>query len=241
MRTLKIIFVTVFICSFCTPLWADKKAEEEKIIDLILKNSKSYHSLDFESYKETWVHKPYVMRMDPDGGRVTNWDTLAQRYQNAMENEIPLWDDIRISISNFHADIKGKTAWVVNDQQEVGLSEGGPDLYKVWAIRFLEKVDGEWKLAFYITGDYPDPKDPPIQGNLNETANLALQAGQFEKAIEIYELNAKLYPDSWEVYDSLGEVYLKTGKKKQAIETFKRSLVLNPENNNVITKLKMLE
>ena len=52
------------------------------------------------------------------------------------------------------------------------------------------------------------------------------------QAIEIFRINADLYPDSWNVYDSLGEALLRAGNTDEAVAMYERSLVLNPENTN---------
>jgi D-alanyl-D-alanine-carboxypeptidase/D-alanyl-D-alanine-endopeptidase len=52
------------------------------------------------------------------------------------------------------------------------------------------------------------------------------------KALEIFKMNVALYPDSWNVYDSYGEMLLKTGQKEEAIKMYKKSLELNPKNEN---------
>lgn len=52
------------------------------------------------------------------------------------------------------------------------------------------------------------------------------------KAINIFKLNTKLFPNSANVYDSLGEAYLENGNKEQAIFHYKKSLALNPNNEN---------
>jgi len=67
---------------------------------------------------------------------------------------------------------------------------------------------------------------------------------RFDEAIEVFKLNVKLYPDSWNVYDSLGETYAKTGKKERAIENYEKSLELNPQNRNaekMLVKLRGVE
>jgi tetratricopeptide (TPR) repeat protein len=51
------------------------------------------------------------------------------------------------------------------------------------------------------------------------------------EAIEIFKLNTQLFPQSWNVYDSLGEAYFNIGNKKMAIQNYKKSLELNPNNN----------
>ncbi len=60
-------------------------------------------------------------------------------------------------------------------------------------------------------------------------------------AVKIFELNAKAYPESSNVYDSLAEGYMKIGKNKLAIKNYEKSLQLDPDNLNaaeLIEKLK---
>ncbi len=68
-------------------------------------------------------------------------------------------------------------------------------------------------------------------GNENEI-NLygynLLNAGQHDKAIEIFILNTKKFPKSANAFDSLGEAYATKGDKKNAVINFKKSLSMNP-------------
>jgi tetratricopeptide (TPR) repeat protein len=61
------------------------------------------------------------------------------------------------------------------------------------------------------------------------------------EAIDIFKLNAKNYPDSGNVYDSLGEAYMKSGQKQLAIDNYKKSLEKDPSNGNAKQKLKELQ
>jgi glyoxylase-like metal-dependent hydrolase (beta-lactamase superfamily II) len=63
---------------------------------------------------------------------------------------------------------------------------------------------------------------------------------QVEAAIAIFELNVEAYPESWNVYDSLGEAHMVRGDRDRAIELYRRSLELNPENGNAVTMLERL-
>jgi len=60
------------------------------------------------------------------------------------------------------------------------------------------------------------------------------------EAIDIFKLNAKNYPDSGNVYDSLGEAYMQSGQKQLAIDSYKKSLEKDPSNDNARQKLKDL-
>ena len=79
-------------------------------------------------------------------------------------------------------------------------------------------------------------KYPSYQG-LNENiingiGYYALGKKNFDGAIAIFSLNCDLYPLSWNVYDSLGEAYLLAGNTMAAIENYKKSVELNPDNKN---------
>ncbi len=62
-----------------------------------------------------------------------------------------------------------------------------------------------------------------------------------EKAIEIFKLNVKYFPNNWNGFDSLAEAYAEAGEKKLAIENYEKSLVLNPQSKSGIEALKKLK
>jgi CubicO group peptidase (beta-lactamase class C family) len=59
-----------------------------------------------------------------------------------------------------------------------------------------------------------------------------LQLGKVKEAIEVFKLNVAAYPDSGNCYDSLGEAYLASGDKKLALLNYKKSVELDPTNEN---------
>ncbi len=79
-------------------------------------------------------------------------------------------------------------------------------------------------------------KYPDIKEYNEKTINLLgyrlIQAGHVDDAIEVFELNTVLYPDSWNVYDSLGEAFATLGDNKRAIENYTKSIQINPDNKN---------
>ena len=70
------------------------------------------------------------------------------------------------------------------------------------------------------------------EDNLNNLGYEYLNKNENEKALEILKLNVLLYPNSGNVFDSYAEILLKMNKKEDAIKMYKKSIELNPENEN---------
>jgi tetratricopeptide (TPR) repeat protein len=68
--------------------------------------------------------------------------------------------------------------------------------------------------------------------NLNDLGYVFMENGEMKKALEVFKLNVYLFPDSWNVYDSYGEALLNSNNKTEAIKMYKKSLELNPDNEN---------
>lgn len=75
-----------------------------------------------------------------------------------------------------------------------------------------------------------DPTYAILEGDMNRVGYELLQNGKTKEAIEVFKINAETYPKSGNVYDSLGEAYLKEGNKKLAITNYKKSVELDPAN-----------
>ncbi|MBV6878998.1 serine hydrolase [Epilithonimonas ginsengisoli] len=77
-----------------------------------------------------------------------------------------------------------------------------------------------------------NPAFDPQEVELNNWAYRMMANNQQTEASEIFKLNVHLFPNSWNAYDSYGEVLLKTGNKNKAVEMYKKSVELNPKNEN---------
>ncbi|MDX2444875.1 MAG: transglutaminase domain-containing protein [Bacteroidales bacterium] len=87
----------------------------------------------------------------------------------------------------------------------------------------------------------PKGKIVLIESTLNALGYELYTEGHKEEAIEVLKWNVEAYPESWNVYDSLGEAYMKNGQKDLAIQNYKKSLELNPENDNGKKMLEEIE
>ena len=70
------------------------------------------------------------------------------------------------------------------------------------------------------------------EASLNGTGYWLLQTGRIGRATDLFRLNVELFPQSWNVYDSLAECLLAAGDRDGAILNYTRSLELNPQNTN---------
>jgi tetratricopeptide (TPR) repeat protein len=78
------------------------------------------------------------------------------------------------------------------------------------------------------------------EGQLNGLGYRLIRANNFKAAIRILQLNVEAYPQSSNVYDSLGEAYMNAGNKPLAITNYQKSLQLNPKNAGAVSMLRKL-
>lgn len=85
------------------------------------------------------------------------------------------------------------------------------------------------------------PTQKVDESTLNGLGYMLLAAGQTSGAITIFQRNVQEYPQSGNVYDSLGEAYMKAGQKDLAIQNCEKSLQLNPKNQHAVEMLEKLK
>jgi tetratricopeptide (TPR) repeat protein len=68
-----------------------------------------------------------------------------------------------------------------------------------------------------------------------------MQEKHLPEAIELLKLNAQMYPDSSNAFESLGEAYGSSGERQLAIESYTKALDKDPRNQDAKEKLKQLE
>lgn len=84
-------------------------------------------------------------------------------------------------------------------------------------------------LEEYIYGSFP----------LNRLGRKYLNEN-VDAAIAIFEINIRLFPDAWNTYDGYGEALRKKGRLEESLESYDKSVKLNPDNQaglNAIAEL----
>lgn len=107
---------------------------------------------------------------------------------------------------------------------------------------YLKEFNYEKALEGYLAIKALDSLDVSInEGNFNRSGYELLRADDYENALNIFKINVALHPDSPNVYDSLGEAYMKKGDTVAAIDNYKKSLALDSGNRRAKDHLKKLE
>ena len=90
-----------------------------------------------------------------------------------------------------------------------------------------------------VLGERSQPKSRYyfLEGEINGLGYAFLQQNRVTEAIHMLKLNVELFPESWNVYDSLGEALLLSGDAPGATAMYERSLTLNPDNANATEAL----
>jgi predicted small secreted protein len=78
------------------------------------------------------------------------------------------------------------------------------------------------------------------EDELNVLGYDLLRAKQTRAAVRILQLNTEAYPASGNTWDSLGEAYMDDGDKPDAIANYRKSLAINPANQNAVVMLGKL-
>lgn len=221
--------------------------DETAIKNVLRTETETYYKRDLQAWKSLWVQDAQVNRnFISKYGMFTNngWDSIAAlRERMFKENPKPI--PIQLKNANYTIRQNGNMAWVEYDQDlfypELDTSNGSGFSRE---YRVLVKQNGQWKIASQIT-TYPKSftliGPVAVEDNLNTTGYLLLTANKIKDAIEVFALNVKLFPESWNTYDSLGEAYLADGNKALAIKNYEQSVKLNPKNDTGIKALEKLK
>jgi tetratricopeptide (TPR) repeat protein len=99
------------------------------------------------------------------------------------------------------------------------------------------KIDEAVTLYRKLFAEKPD--DPGVsEARLNLFGYQLATRGEFAKAIAVLKLNSELRPKSSNTHDSLAEIYLASGDRARALETYRRVLEVLPTDTTTEENLK---
>ena len=97
-------------------------------------------------------------------------------------------------------------------------------------------------LSFTVYGTFKkrDSSFALSEVEVNAWGYTLMRAGDTKSSIAMLRLNTELHGDSWNAFDSLGEAYAQGSNNQMAVDCFRKSLALNPNNTNAVAWLKQL-
>ncbi len=232
-----LLLIVAFVAAL--PIAAlSQDAEKQKIIDVINAELDYWYKKDKEKWASTFVHSNDVAMTGAGAqGRfsVHRWDSLSAQREKYFSTP-PDPNVNKITKSDFNVIIKGPIAIV--DLVEKGQDAFGPFSGEQTVI--LEKQGKSWKIlrmAGFDKSGY-EVNEGNIEAQINAQGYRLMQLKKLDEAIQVFTLNTQLFPKAWNTWDSLGEAYMEKGEKDIATGFYKKSMELNPKNEN---GKKMLE
>jgi predicted alpha/beta superfamily hydrolase len=118
------------------------------------------------------------------------------------------------------------------------------DFYKL-DLNYSDIFEGKIDLDKVLTEHYKEvsqhfgyPVTAP-EDLVNSMGYALLDRKKYDKAETLFKMNVGNYPQSFNVYDSMGDFYARKGNKEQAIENYKKALSIKdfPETKKKLEKL----
>jgi tetratricopeptide (TPR) repeat protein len=181
----------------------------------------------------------------------------CNRYRittNMLTENEPGLDLARSILSNVHSEWRGGTKYSVicdltnaimyvyyfHDFEEVYVLDLNEEL-KQGRRRFpLKDLFSEKFMEILWTANYAK-QERSEEAEINQAGYDLLSLGLVEEAVSVFTRNTERYPESWNTWDSLAEAYYVKGDNQSAITYYRKSVELNPLNENGKRMLKEIE
>ena len=148
-------------------------------------------------------------------------------WNNAISNEVEV--ELRIS-----AEIPNFDLWGFPSPD--GKKPVGAVVYDTIEKEGLQAAIQQYKT---LKQEHPDTY-AFTPGQLSLVGRRLLQHGKNQEALEILKMNAELFPNMAGIADSLGDAYVAVGDNEHAIQTFKKSLAIDPTDTSAAESLRTL-
>ena len=130
----------------------DYEKERAAIIEVMKKETQTYIDRDFEAMYSTHLQDSTNIRLTAGADNYVfaeGWEDVS-RHMTGDETEDDLGIDLHISVekTKYRMKICPTSAFVVCDQKWTSQFDDDVTEIKSIQVRFLEKIDGEWKISF---------------------------------------------------------------------------------------------
>ncbi len=235
------LLVVMFFALYQVSLFG-QVTDKEAILNMAKNETEAYLKGNLEEWQSYRVksNDASITLVDNSGYTyIKSYDSINKTFVSIFKRMTKMTYSVKIV--NPVIRVNGNLAWAEYNQVISTTTKDTTESTLSNEMRVLNKENGKWKiLAQITTNTTPSNSAAEIENTLNTTGYKLLSENKMNDAIEVFKLNVKLHPNSWNTYDSLGEVYALAGNNDLAKENYETSVRLNPKNESGIAALKKL-
>ena len=171
----------------------------------------------WDLYKNMFIMIPFGRAVNPVTG--TNWEGVG------VIPDIPVIAENALDTAKLYAKLSADQYW--NDRKEIIIESYNEFLEKL-QIAERTYTNNPKKAANMIYSNLVEMSDSDIfdQMAIDRLGYKYLDKGNIQMAIEIFKSIVRIYPESANVYDSLGEAYYENKDWERAISNYEKALEL---------------
>ncbi len=175
---------------------------------------------------------------DPTPDAVTlsmRWDKVEVSFPIAVNTNAVTIDSLRVQLRHYprfygQAWVQAAT-WVLANTQNVALAEAWADTAIIRAPTFASYNVKGWALDRQgKTAEADSLRQAHLgiatEAEMNAYGYQLVGLKKNQEALAIFIRNTKEHPDSWNTWDSLGEMYATLGDTKKAVANYQKALAL---------------
>jgi tetratricopeptide (TPR) repeat protein len=213
------------------PLLLAQSADADAVQRVIRAETETYYQRDTAGWKGTWIQDSTAIRTFITGSSYSvalGWDKFGPSTIASIKNTAP--QAVRIDRSNYVLRIDGALAWAEYDEQTNFANDSVPLVAR--QQRTLVKRNGVWRIlsAGSFVGSSFGASPRAVEGRLAGIGSDLLAAKNGRDAIEVLELNARLFPGSASAHAALADAYAAAGDTARARQHYERALAIDPNN-----------
>jgi hypothetical protein len=198
-------------------------------------------------------HTAAIFVGEPTGGSPNHWgDTTAVRLPNAgidVRVATLWWQDMdprdtrvwippdiaaELSFADYIAGIDPALDAVLAFKDEEGLVARVREA----ALRG-SKEDALARIKAWVAD--PRRKYLAPESDINRLGYALVTEKKLDPALLVFQVNAEAFPESWNVWDSLGDAYEHLGRKAEALAAYQKAVALNPSAGSALAALERLK
>ncbi len=117
---------------------------------------------------------------------------------------------------------------------------GKKSIMRAISAKCYEDIDAGIQYYYQLKAENIDTYNFSDENELNRLGYKFLRQGKIKEAIKIFTLLVKEFPEASNPYDSLGEAYFENKNFELSLINYKKSLTLNPQNENALMMINKI-